>query len=116
MAQIAFDLKIGVEPEGLGSIWFSWAILELAAEFGGQHGFRQIGDMRRHPRDREARGGGIGIVIIAVAPIGIGHHGLTPALVKGEDRQTAVVGRSGSVGVILDGARIFKKKKNKKNK
>src|SRR3546814_5142550 len=36
MAQIAFDLKIGVEPEGLGSIWFSWAILELAAEFGGQ--------------------------------------------------------------------------------
>src|SRR3546814_16409640 len=84
MAQIAFDLKIGVEPEGLGSIWFSWAILELAAELGGQPGFRQIGDMRRHPRDREARGGGIGIVIIAVAPIGLGHHGLPPDLVKSD--------------------------------
>ena len=53
MAQIAFDLEIGVEAERLGH----HRALQLAAELFGQPGFGQIGDVRRHPRDREARGG-----------------------------------------------------------
>ena len=50
MAQIAFDLKIGIEAEGLGVTF-----LQAPPEFFGEAGFGQIGDVRRHPRHREAR-------------------------------------------------------------
>src|SRR3546814_9141699 len=48
IAQIGFDLEIGVEAEGLGL-----APLQAAAEFLGQPRFGKIGDVRRHARDRE---------------------------------------------------------------
>ena len=47
MAQIAFDLEIGVETVG-----DRVAVLQVAAEFAVQRGLRQIGDVRRHACDR----------------------------------------------------------------
>ena len=80
MAQIAFDLEIGIEAEALGV-----ARLQPSPEFLGQPGFRQIGDVRRHPRHREARGGRIlAFIIVAAAPFGIGHDRLAPDLVEGD--------------------------------
>ena len=49
MAQIAFDLEIGVKPIGDGA-----AVLQIAAEFAVQRRLRQIGDVRRHARHGEA--------------------------------------------------------------
>jgi len=80
MAQIGFDLEIGVEAEALGI-----ACLQPAAEFFGQPGFGQIGDVRRHARDRQPFGrGAVAAVILAVLPVGIGHDRLPPHLVKGD--------------------------------
>ena len=50
VAQIALDLEIGVEREGRVV-----AVLKLAAELAVQRGVRQIGDVRAHARDGEAR-------------------------------------------------------------
>jgi hypothetical protein len=54
VAQIALDLEIGVEAEGL-----ALAALQLAAELGGEAGLGEIGDVRRHPRHRQPGGGRI---------------------------------------------------------
>ncbi len=40
--------------------------------------------MRRHPRDRQPRRGRVAAVIIATAPVRIGHHRLAPDLVEGD--------------------------------
>ena len=49
MPQIALDLEIGVEPIGR-----PLAVLQVAAEFAVQRGFRQIGDVRCHARHGQA--------------------------------------------------------------
>ena len=57
VAQVAFDLEIGVEAEALRLS----RVLQPAAELLGQPGLGQIGDVRRHPRHREARCGRIAV-------------------------------------------------------
>ena len=80
VAQIGFDLEVGVERERR-----IVAVLELAAELAMQRGVREIGDVRAHARDGEpaARGCILG-KIAAVAPFRIGHHRLTADLVEGD--------------------------------
>ena len=80
VAQIALDLKIGVEREGRVV-----AILKLAAELAVQRRVRQIGDVRAHARDREPapRIGALGEIAPA-APFRIGHHRLAADFVEGD--------------------------------
>src|SRR3546814_6738590 len=78
MPQIGFDLEIGVEAEALDV-----ARLKPAPELLGQPFFGEIGDVRRHPRDREALGGRArAAIILAVLPVWIGHDRLPPDLVE----------------------------------
>ena len=80
MAQIAFDLEIGVEAIG-----DAVAVLQGAAELAVQRLLREIGDMGRHAGDGEAAGGIAPLQqIIAAAPVGIGHDGLAPDLMEGD--------------------------------
>ena len=80
VAQIAFDLEIGVEREGR-----RLAVLQVAAEFAVQRLFGQVGDMGRHARHAEPLARPRALLDIApAAPIGIGHDGLPAHLVKGD--------------------------------
>ena len=78
VAQIAFDLEIGVERKRR-----QLAILHPPPELAVQRGVRQIGDMRGHPRHAEpAMRVGALLEIAPMVPIRIGHHGLTAEFVK----------------------------------
>ena len=77
VAQIAFHLEIGIEPEGLFR-----AVLQPPPELLGQPRFRQIGDVRRHPGDRQAVFRALAAGIIAALPFGIGHDRLPPHFMK----------------------------------
>ena len=80
VAQVALDLKVGVEREGR-----RFAILQLAAELGVQRLIGQIGDVGRHAGHRKPfLGPGPGLEVAALAPIGVGHDGLPPDLVEGD--------------------------------
>ena len=79
MAQVAFDLKIGVKAKGLLS-----PVLQPPPELFGQPGLGQIGDMRRHPRDGEAIVRPLARRIVPALPLGIGHDRLPPHFVKGD--------------------------------
>src|SRR6185437_7646410 len=78
MAQIALDLKVGVEAVSNFA-----PVLQIAAELAVQRRLGQISDMRRHARDAEAalrptaRG-----VVIAILPVRVGHDRLASDLVK----------------------------------
>ena len=79
MAQIALDLKVGVETVSDGV-----AVLQVAAEFAVQRRFRQIGDVRCHPRHREAaRRVMAEAQITSAAPIRIGDNRLAADFMKG---------------------------------
>jgi len=80
MAQIAFDLEVGVEAEGQ-----RFSVLQVAAELPMQGGFRQIGDMCGHPSHGQALFRSLAVVeIFAAMPFRIGHDGLPADLVKGD--------------------------------
>src|SRR3546814_11606485 len=83
MPQIGFDLEIGVEAEALDV-----ARLKPAPELLGQPFSGELGDVRRHPRDREALGGRArAALILAVLPVGVRHDRLPPDLVSPEEGQ-----------------------------
>ena len=80
IAQIALDLEIRIERECR-----QLAILHAAAELAMQRRVRQIGDVRGHPRDREAAMRMRALIdIAAIMPVRIGHHGLTAEFVEGD--------------------------------
>ena len=78
VAQVAFDLEIGVERKGGRA-----AILVVAAELPVQGEFGQIGDVGAHAGHAEPFVGPRSLVeIIAAAPVRIRHDGLPPDFVK----------------------------------
>ena len=80
MAQVAFDLEIGVETIG-----YFFAVLQVAAKLTMERRFRKIGDMRGHTRDRQTLGRVLGIVQIGAAlPVGVGHNRLATDFMKGD--------------------------------
>lgn len=80
VAQITLDLEIGVEAEGQ-----RLAVLQVAAEFPVQRGFRKVGDVGRHARHGEALfGPPAGLEIFAALPFRIGHYRLSADLVEGD--------------------------------
>ena len=80
VAQIALDLKIGIEGERR-----IIPVLKPAAEFAVQGCIGEIGDVIAHARDREAppRIRALG-EIAPVPPFRVGHHRLAADLVEGD--------------------------------
>ena len=93
VAQIAFDLEIGIEAEALGTLRPVGAVLQIAPELRSQSLFGQIGDMRRHPRHGEPAVGRFPAVIVAVLPARIGHDRLPPQFVETDVLRRMAAGR-----------------------
>ncbi len=80
VAKIAFDLKVGIE-----TIAHAVAVLQVAPEFPVQGGFREISDVRGHPRHREATLGQDALIdVVAAAPVRIGHDRLAADFMEGD--------------------------------
>src|SRR3546814_8677752 len=90
IAQVALDLEIGVEAEGL-----CLPVLQAAAELGGKALFREIRDVRGHAGDGEALLGTLAMpIVIAIAPFRIGHDRLAADLMERDVLGRVARGRS----------------------
>ena len=58
--------------------------MQAPPEFLGKARFRQIGDMRRHPRHRQPGIRSLAAIIIAALPVRIGHDRLSSDFLKGD--------------------------------
>ena len=106
VAEIGFHLEIGVEAEGLGPVRVFRALLQTPSEFLGQACFGKIGDVRRHARHRQpCAGDRTARIIIAAAPVGVGHDRLPTDFVKG-NVLGAVPRRGGDDDAAFDAVRI----------
>ncbi len=77
VAQVALYLEIGVEAPGQA------VPLQLAAELSLQRRLRKVGDVRGHPRHRQALFRPHALVgVVAAAPVGIGHDRLAADLME----------------------------------
>ena len=84
VAQIAFDLEhLTEQADRLGRVFRR--VLQPPAEFPRQRLFGQIGDVRAHPRHRQAaRRHPAGLPVAPAQPIGIGEDRLPPDLMEGD--------------------------------
>ena len=89
VAQVALDLEVGRERERVVV-----DVLQAAAELLLHRLVAEVGDVADHARDAEALGRRLAAVVVAAAPVGVGHDRLAADLVEG-DRHGGLARRGG---------------------
>ena len=89
VAQVALHLEVGGERERVVV-----DVLQTAAELLLHRLVAQVGDVPDHARDAQALGRRLAAVVVAAAPVGVGHDRLPADLVEG-DRHRRLTRRRG---------------------